>query len=988
MFAAAYDGVHKYSREGFWYPDVDMFSSGPHRGARRIFESLMAFYPGMQVLLGELSPSSHSLNGFFLVRELLGLLPERFSYAGWKVDGGGGMHPLRPELLESCYFLHRATMGLGIKAGSPKEKGPLDDGRDDSKSSSTSEAASSTGWRWAADFALHALYNLTSAPCGHAAVKAVSPETTGVIAEGPSLDGTPVGEKATRRRPELHDDMPSYFLSETLQYLYLTFDDENVLHMDVEREWVFNTEAHPMHRVAVAKKQDHEDRDKERVISALRRSLSSRPLSQRKKPARSVALLSTSEAILGGRNSTTKDESSTATEEDAWTNVTTRSDYEEQVGAARGVRIEARRRGVSDQRNRSASMDDFAAELLEPPGKNTATDRADGTAHGEERLRLNVAASSLSRLGRGDGRSLSPSCPNVGHPSLRWIHALSGGQDYTDFYLTSMDDDDDDNGPGPSDDGGGETTHHVVGIGAGLGGGVGDATALNSAGLYGAGMLHHRGRSSDGALFCPVDADALEKGQEEEEKLLYETKSPPGTSRYDMGNQGLFDVATFTDGVGFFIRHVDSGETMEMTIVDDDRGGVAPGEEVVDESLVLVKGVVPRPPKNTGGGLSPDAMSLGGGPRNTFGKTKLVSALRSIFGRTHDLGSEARGGNALVEYQQPYPLETAIISDLKGNSFACEVRIMTHPKAPLGSDKFPDRTSIEKENPGEMLARYPCSAGVFGPAKLSSLVETGGLLVAGELLRPKPSDPHGCSEPIENEVCENADASRYNVSLFDPPMVPPDTCRERGRGMVHLVHRGGCRFHSKVWNAYRKGSAEAIIVINNDPNELFVMSGGIDKHNYKSGKEPASVLISGNDGAKLVKILEEVERNSHNNEGASNIDAVISLRTQDVPLISESAESSNGQSASAVSTLWEKLRMWPLLLSNIDVIQVLGVSGWGIQAKAVPIGNTHEMAQRSSNAQRENGREANAAKGGKAKRTRKPNKEWQLLILEHNVNHN
>lgn len=40
----------------------------------------------------------------------------------------------------------------------------------------------------------------------------------------------------------LDDDMPSYFLAETLKYLYLLFINEDPIPLD---KWVFNTEAHP-----------------------------------------------------------------------------------------------------------------------------------------------------------------------------------------------------------------------------------------------------------------------------------------------------------------------------------------------------------------------------------------------------------------------------------------------------------------------------------------------------------------------------------------------------------------------------------------------------------------------------------------------------------------------------------------------------------------------------------------------------------------------
>ena len=41
-----------------------------------------------------------------------------------------------------------------------------------------------------------------------------------------------------------HDDVQqSFFLAETLKYLYLLFSDDRLLSLE---EWVFNTEAHPL----------------------------------------------------------------------------------------------------------------------------------------------------------------------------------------------------------------------------------------------------------------------------------------------------------------------------------------------------------------------------------------------------------------------------------------------------------------------------------------------------------------------------------------------------------------------------------------------------------------------------------------------------------------------------------------------------------------------------------------------------------------------
>ncbi|ETW78797.1 glycoside hydrolase family 47 protein [Heterobasidion irregulare TC 32-1] len=42
---------------------------------------------------------------------------------------------------------------------------------------------------------------------------------------------------------ERKDEMPSYFLAETLKYLYLLFTNEELVPLD---QWVFNTEAHPL----------------------------------------------------------------------------------------------------------------------------------------------------------------------------------------------------------------------------------------------------------------------------------------------------------------------------------------------------------------------------------------------------------------------------------------------------------------------------------------------------------------------------------------------------------------------------------------------------------------------------------------------------------------------------------------------------------------------------------------------------------------------
>ena len=52
--------------------------------------------------------------------------------------------------------------------------------------------------------------------------------------------GTP---DVTRENPEHSDTQQSFFLAETLKYLFLIFSPEDVLPLD---QWVMNTEAHPL----------------------------------------------------------------------------------------------------------------------------------------------------------------------------------------------------------------------------------------------------------------------------------------------------------------------------------------------------------------------------------------------------------------------------------------------------------------------------------------------------------------------------------------------------------------------------------------------------------------------------------------------------------------------------------------------------------------------------------------------------------------------
>lgn len=50
----------------------------------------------------------------------------------------------------------------------------------------------------------------------------------------------------TKVPPEHDDTMQSFFLAETLKYLFLLFSSDDVLPLE---DWVLNTEAHPLRKV-------------------------------------------------------------------------------------------------------------------------------------------------------------------------------------------------------------------------------------------------------------------------------------------------------------------------------------------------------------------------------------------------------------------------------------------------------------------------------------------------------------------------------------------------------------------------------------------------------------------------------------------------------------------------------------------------------------------------------------------------------------------
>ncbi|RHZ23257.1 hypothetical protein DYB37_001309 [Aphanomyces astaci] len=188
MFEPVYSAVMEHNKHGDWYTDVSMWDgclSNQHHQSF-IFDNLVAFWPGMQSLLGDFASSTRSLNAFYQVWQQYSFLPEQFDVGRWrpKKQTRNG-YPLRPELLESTYYVHVAT--------------------------------NDSSWLTAGALAVQSLERYAKTTCGYAAISDVETRT-------------------------VEDTMPSYFLSETCKYLYLLFDETNFLR---KANYVFTTEAHP-----------------------------------------------------------------------------------------------------------------------------------------------------------------------------------------------------------------------------------------------------------------------------------------------------------------------------------------------------------------------------------------------------------------------------------------------------------------------------------------------------------------------------------------------------------------------------------------------------------------------------------------------------------------------------------------------------------------------------------------------------------------------
>jgi mannosidase alpha-like ER degradation enhancer 2 len=187
MWEASEKAVNKYladnTRTGLWYGQVDM-NTGKRISTQ--YGALDAFFPAVLARAGDLDRARKLQESSYKMWTAFGIEPETLDYTTMKIVSPG--YQLRPEIMESAYYLNYFTKDPRyVEMGSTFLLG---------------------------------LVRYCKADAGYAALSNVETK----------------GKK---------DSMESYFLAETLKYLYLLFAPRETL--DLTRV-VFNTEAHPLRR--------------------------------------------------------------------------------------------------------------------------------------------------------------------------------------------------------------------------------------------------------------------------------------------------------------------------------------------------------------------------------------------------------------------------------------------------------------------------------------------------------------------------------------------------------------------------------------------------------------------------------------------------------------------------------------------------------------------------------------------------------------------
>jgi len=185
MWDSSIAAVNRYLADqrptGFWYGHADM-----NTGARTLtdFGALDAYFAAELAKSGDTVRGGRLMASIYRMWTTWGIEPEELNYVTMQVVSPG--YELRPEALESAYYLYRIT--------------------------------GQARYRAMARVMVDSLFHYTRTDAGFAALASVV-------------------TKAQR------DGMESYFLAETLKYAWLVFAPPRALDFDAI---IFNTEAHPL----------------------------------------------------------------------------------------------------------------------------------------------------------------------------------------------------------------------------------------------------------------------------------------------------------------------------------------------------------------------------------------------------------------------------------------------------------------------------------------------------------------------------------------------------------------------------------------------------------------------------------------------------------------------------------------------------------------------------------------------------------------------
>jgi len=187
MWETSFLAIDQYladsTESGLWYSQVDM-----HTGERvsSRFGALDAFFPADLAMHGELEKARALQESCFHMWEKWGIEPEQIDYR--KMEVIYPSYVLRPENIESAFYLYHFTQDpVYLEMGKVY---------------------------------LNSLIKFCKAEIGYAMLRSVLTKEQG-------------------------DEMESFFLAETLKYLFLLFAPSETIDWDVV---VFNTEAHPIQK--------------------------------------------------------------------------------------------------------------------------------------------------------------------------------------------------------------------------------------------------------------------------------------------------------------------------------------------------------------------------------------------------------------------------------------------------------------------------------------------------------------------------------------------------------------------------------------------------------------------------------------------------------------------------------------------------------------------------------------------------------------------